>query len=324
MRRLRPMAPERELHVFEIAFRIGEAAFLNAPVRFGDILRLQAAAFEPVTCGRRSAVDELRPELDRCRKTRLVTGVDTPPDAVLRFEQQHGPARLGQPGGCGQSRHARADHHHVICRFHRVATAHSFQSIVAGPAQRDAKMPAVSSPLPLTPFAPPIDGIVRSLEATVQRHEGGLLLFRFMLEADLSRIRVPALRSPRQVYELWKHTCFEAFIAPAGTGYCELNFAPSTEWAAYGFNDYRQGMTSLAVAAPDIRIEATPSRLQLDARIDGRELLAAAKLDASSPELRIALSAVLEDGQGTFTYWALKHAPARPDFHHPAGFILEV
>ena len=193
-------------------------------------------------------------------------------------------------------------------------------------------MPAVSSPLPLTPFTAPPEGLVRSLEASVEQRDGGLLFFRFMLEADMSRVRVPALRSPRQVYELWKHTCFEAFIAPvpapastpAVAGYCELNFAPSREWAAYGFNDYRQGMTPLGVAAPDIRVEQTPERLQLDVRVDGKSALAAAKLDAASPKFRIALTAILEDEHGTISYWALKHAPARPDFHHPAGFILEV
>jgi hypothetical protein len=148
----------------------------------------------------------------------------------------------------------------------------------------------------------------------------------------MNRIRVPARRLPRQADELWKHTCFETFIAPvpapasapATTGYCELNFAPSSEWAAYGFNDYRQGMAPLGVAALDIRVEQTPERLQLDVSVDGKAVLAAAKLDAASPKFRIALTAILEDEHGTISYWALKHAPARPDFHHPAGFILEV
>jgi hypothetical protein len=194
----------------------------------------------------------------------------------------------------------------------------------------------VSSPLPLTPFSPPPEGLVRSLEASVEKREGGLLLFRFRLEADMGRIRVPERRLPRQADELWKHTCFEAFIAPvpapvpaptsapAAAGYCELNFAPSSEWAAYGFNDYRQGMTPLGVAALDIRVEQTSERLQLDVRVDGHAALAAAKLDAASPKFRIALTAILEDEHGTISYWALKHALAKPDFHHPAGFILEV
>ncbi len=37
--------------------------------------------------------------------------------------------------------------------------------------------------------------------------------------------------------------------------------------------------------------------------------------------LRIALSAVIEDESGRIFYWALKHAPDKPDFHHAAGFI---
>jgi len=185
-------------------------------------------------------------------------------------------------------------------------------------------MPAVSSTLPLIPFAPPSDGVVRSLEASVEKHASGRLLIRFTLEADMSRLRVPQRRPSHQTNELWKHTCFEAFIAPVGSGYCELNFAPSTEWAAYGFDDYRKGITPLGVVAPDLRVEMTPTRLQLDVRVDGAAVLAAAKLDASPGKWRVALTAVLEDEHGTLSYWALKHAQAKPDFHHPAGFILEV
>jgi hypothetical protein len=40
--------------------------------------------------------------------------------------------------------------------------------------------------------------------------------------------------------------------------------------------------------------------------------------------LRIALAAVIEDEKGRFSYWGLRHAPGKPDFHHPDGFALEV
>jgi hypothetical protein len=40
--------------------------------------------------------------------------------------------------------------------------------------------------------------------------------------------------------------------------------------------------------------------------------------------LQLALSAVVEDEQGLLSYWALKHPPGRPDFHHPDAFALEL
>ncbi len=167
--------------------------------------------------------------------------------------------------------------------------------------------------------------MVRSLEVQIERSGNGLLRFQYALDADISRIRVPERRKSGLANELWKHTCFEAFVARAGGtvdapggGYSELNFSPSTEWAAYSFSGYRESMAPLAMPSPpDIRTEVTPSRLRVDARVDARGLFAGARL-------RIALAAVIEDESGNFSYWALKHAPAKPDFHHPSGFIFEV
>ena len=38
--------------------------------------------------------------------------------------------------------------------------------------------------------------------------------------------------------------------------------------------------------------------------------------------LRLALSPVIEDG--ALSYWALRHPPGRPDFHHQDAFTLEI
>ena len=42
------------------------------------------------------------------------------------------------------------------------------------------------------------------------------------------------------------------------------------------------------------------------------------------PPLRLALSAVVEADDGTLSYWALRHPPGRPDFHHADGFVLRL
>jgi hypothetical protein len=191
-------------------------------------------------------------------------------------------------------------------------------------------MPRVSSLLTLNPFHPDARGGVRALEATVEKR-GDSLWFRYSLDGDMSRILVPPRRGSRHVDELWKHTCFEAFVARGdGSGqsgideYRELNFSPSTEWAAYAFNSYRQGMRPVALQpAPEVSVESTGESLNVITSVDMRSLLPPVSPE-TRPTLRIALTAVIEDDRGAITYWALKHAPDKPDFHHPAGFILEV
>ena len=53
-----------------------------------------------------------------------------------------------------------------------------------------------------------------------------------------------------------------------GEAYRELNFAPSTEWAAYSFERYRTGMAAITLpSAPRIDVTRTGSQLVLDARV---------------------------------------------------------
>lgn len=39
---------------------------------------------------------------------------------------------------------------------------------------------------------------------------------------------------------------------------------------------------------------------------------------------RLGLSAVVEENDGTKSYWALAHPGRRPDFHHAESFVLEL
>jgi hypothetical protein len=119
--------------------------------------------------------------------------------------------------------------------------------------------------------------------------------------------------------ELWRHTCFEVFVAEQGsTAYREFNFSPSGEWAAYAFTAYRVGMTPLQLdSPPQISWQQTIGRLELVA------ILPADMLIAAEGAMRMALSAVIEEQSGTITYWALKHPAGQPDFHHPESFALE-
>jgi hypothetical protein len=124
------------------------------------------------------------------------------------------------------------------------------------------------------------------------------------------------------VDRLWQHTCFEVFISVEGhSAYHEFNCAPSGEWAAYAFRRYREG-APLAddELAPSIIVRSAGDGLALDAivRLD--------RLPTTEPHapLQLALSAVVEEKDGALSYWALKHPPGKPDFHHPDAFALEL
>ena len=120
---------------------------------------------------------------------------------------------------------------------------------------------------------------------------------------------------PERTDELWKTTCFEAFLRPEGeAGYTEYNFAPSGEWAAYDFTAHRAGMAEAEVGSPPyIRVEDNLTWWGLGATI-------------AVPVLHYALglSAVLEEQDGTKSYWALAHAEGAADFHHGDCFTARL
>jgi hypothetical protein len=172
----------------------------------------------------------------------------------------------------------------------------------------------------LLPHPATLPGPVRSLVAAAGRSDGGLHL-RFTLDADLARLRVPSPVSPARADSLWHHTCFEAFVAVRDApAYCEFNFAPSGEWSAYAFSGYREDMSAPALQSqPQLHWRRDERSLGLEARLALDGLLP----DPREP-LRLALAAVVEDESGTIGYWALRHPAGKPDFHHPAGFVLEL
>jgi hypothetical protein len=143
---------------------------------------------------------------------------------------------------------------------------------------------------------------------------------RYFLDGAIDRIALPPRGAARRAERLWQHTCFEAFVARRDArAYCELNFSPSEEWAAFGFSAYREGMSPISLQRdPSIAVSVSEDRLALDA-IVGPEILLALP-GASSP--RLALSAVVEETDGRLSYWALTHPAERPDFHHRDGFVL--
>jgi hypothetical protein len=160
---------------------------------------------------------------------------------------------------------------------------------------------------------------VRAIQVLVRRSASAELQMTFRLDGDIHRIWVSPPGVTRIATQLWRHTCFEAFIAVEGQpAYHEFNFAPSGEWAVYAFCGYRNGgPLANEMVRPQIAVRSTGSRLELDTlvRLDG--------LSAIHPRasLRIGLSAVIEASDG-LSYWALRHPADKPDFHDADGFAL--
>jgi hypothetical protein len=147
------------------------------------------------------------------------------------------------------------------------------------------------------------------------------LLLDFRVTGAIGRLRIPQATMPQRVDGLWQHCCFEAFLRPVtGTQYAEFNFAPSGTWAAYLFDSYRSGMADLALA----NIACASSVAHRDGQGHLNVAVALPLTDCPSLPCHLALSAVLEQDDGTLSYWALKHPAGPPDFHHPDCFTLRL
>lgn len=179
-----------------------------------------------------------------------------------------------------------------------------------------------ATPLLCHPSTP--QDAVATITVEVDSPTAELLVLYYRVTGDIDRLQLPPQAASKWQDLLWKHTCFEAFIAlPDSEVYFEFNFSPSSQWAVYRFEGYRRGVISLHPAPPP-RVICRRREGELDADIDihlgafpelAREAL-------KGREARLAVSAVVENEQGQISYWALAHPPGKPDFHHRDGFAL--
>jgi hypothetical protein len=163
---------------------------------------------------------------------------------------------------------------------------------------------------------------VYGIAAEVRFISPAVLFCDYTLHADMQQVRVPQRLGGSPVDGLWQHTCFEAFIGVAGTDpYYEFNFSPGGDWAAYRFGAYRgEAVAAVPGTAPQLQVYRNAERLELSATVH----IGALSDLAEAPVLRVALTAVVEDDAGELSYWSLRHAAGKPDFHHAEGFVLEL
>lgn len=159
------------------------------------------------------------------------------------------------------------------------------------------------------------------IEVEVARSRAECLVLSYIVTGKMSDVRMPTIMAAARSDELWRHTCFEAFVrASSGAEYYEFNFAPSTQWAAYRFSGYRSGMSvATEIGAPPIDVRSSPHSYTLQTSLELDRLS-----DLPRKALwRLGLSALIEDTGGHKSYWALAHPPGKPDFHHADSFAHE-
>lgn len=158
--------------------------------------------------------------------------------------------------------------------------------------------------------------VLAGLSVDVERPGPGQLLLRYQLEGVSADLVFPPASAVR-ADGLWKHTCLEAFVRePGATSYCELN-ASMAGWAAYRFAAYRQGMANADMGPPETALDGEGTR----------KVTFLARWDLDMPPeapWQVGVTAVIEARDGTFSYWALRHPPGRPDFHNADCFTLEL
>jgi hypothetical protein len=146
----------------------------------------------------------------------------------------------------------------------------------------------------------------------------GVLRLWYVVTGDLAALRIPAATKPARADGLWEHSCFEVFLRGGlQESYCEFNVSPSGQWAAYRFDGYRRGMAYLPHPGLFSATTQASHSLTVSVEIDLKEL-------PMSPPLKLGICAVIESLSGGKSYWALRHAPGKPDFHHPDCFALEL
>lgn len=163
---------------------------------------------------------------------------------------------------------------------------------------------------------------VTHIAVDVVRPCAGNLVLSYLVAGRIGELRLPPAAAATRTDELWRHTCFEAFVCVLpGPAYYEFNFAPSTQWAVYRFDRYRSGMRVAAgIGAPRIEVQATPAYYRLQAALE-MDQMARARIGGA---WRIGLAAVIEEACGHKSYWSLAHPPGEADFHHADSFALEL
>jgi len=152
---------------------------------------------------------------------------------------------------------------------------------------------------------------IRQITVDGERTSKNLFL-TYTLKGDWANFVFPDAQHPVIPPEnLWEHSCCELFCREAGAAlYQEYNFSPSGQWAAYAFVAYRKRQENGTPPAP-----RNMNWAQSDAL-----LTCQVEIPVSAGLIQLALAVILERADNKLFYYALKHPPGAPDFHHADNF----
>jgi len=159
----------------------------------------------------------------------------------------------------------------------------------------------------------------KQIEVALTRPRPYSLVLSYIVTGNIDELCIPPIVASARSDQLWRHTCFEAFVRASSTEYYEFNFAPTTQWAAYRFSGYRSGKCVAEISAPAIEVRSSSDRYTLQASLQLDSLLDL----PSQAAWRLGLSALIEDTSGRMSNWALAHPSGKPDFHHSDCFAYE-
>jgi hypothetical protein len=188
-------------------------------------------------------------------------------------------------------------------------------------------------------------GALTGIEIELARLRPLKLQIRYVLIGNIRRVRLKPRDRDRDD-ELWRHTCFEAFVRVGDDeNYLEYNVSPAGETASYRFDRYREGMA----AATEIETSYLGTERRMEPLDPGRRArLKECGIDtlerfepsffslkteltfsnamglAVARPWHLGLSTIAEERNGRLSYWALAHPAGKPDFHDPACFALEL
>ncbi len=148
-------------------------------------------------------------------------------------------------------------------------------------------------------------GPIHSVGAEIVPTDGGCRA-KFRFDGDIGAIKIPEPANSKRTDNLWQTTCLEIFWQPrGGSHYREFNLSPSSRWACYDFDSFREGMRDAPVKAIAIACSHDDTSLELEADITS---------DLPVPA-DVALNAIVEDKNGYVQFWALAFPDGKAEFH---------
>jgi len=158
---------------------------------------------------------------------------------------------------------------------------------------------------------------VEEIAISAELSKSGKIWLRYHIDGNLNSISLPDPKDPERTDNLWHTTCCELFISvPEETAYGEYNLSPSSQWAAYQFSDFRKDAADMEIPdVPEIHLDASETHLALEAEFTLPERF-------TNKTLQTSFSVIVEEMDGTKSFWAVTHPPGKPEFHHRDCFSV--